>query len=126
MLLKLDESTYDEDDGNTTDDDHPISWCQRYDGGRSWYTGMGHTQASYAEAGLPVAHLEAGIEIAAGVLPDADCGVTSTAPDGTDVDVPVGGTVPSVLALSIGTPPSLGTFHAGRDARTTRPRWRRR
>ena len=38
------------------DDDHPISWCQRYDGGRSWYTGIGHTQASFAEAGLPVAH----------------------------------------------------------------------
>ena len=26
-----------------TDDDHPIAWCQPYDGGRSWYTGMGHT-----------------------------------------------------------------------------------
>ena len=55
VLPTLDESTYAEDDGNTTDDDHPISWCQRYDGGRSWYTGMGHTQASFAEARLPQA-----------------------------------------------------------------------
>ena len=75
VLLKLDESTYDEDDGNTTDDDHPISWCQRYDGGRSWYTGMGHTQATYAEPGFQT-HLETGIEVAAGILPDEDCGVT--------------------------------------------------
>ena len=49
VLATLDESTYAEDDGNTTDDDHPISWCQRYDGGRSWYTGMGHTQATFSE-----------------------------------------------------------------------------
>ena len=32
---------------------HPVSWCRDYDGGRSFYTGMGHTEASYAEAGLP-------------------------------------------------------------------------
>ena len=50
VLATVDESTYGEDDGNTTDDDHPISWCHAYDGGRSWYTGMGHTQASFAEA----------------------------------------------------------------------------
>ena len=43
VLLTVDETTYEEGDGNTTDDDHPISWCQRYEGGRSWYTGMGHT-----------------------------------------------------------------------------------
>ncbi|GAB2479297.1 hypothetical protein GCM10027063_21300 [Promicromonospora xylanilytica] len=28
---------------------HPISWCRDYDGGRSFYTGMGGTTASYAE-----------------------------------------------------------------------------
>ena len=27
VLATVDESTYDEDDGNTTDDDHPIAWC---------------------------------------------------------------------------------------------------
>jgi PKD repeat protein len=73
VLAKLDESTYGEDDGNTTDDDHPISWCQRYDGGRSFYTGMGHTQASFAEADF-LAHLLGGLEVAAGVVPDDDCG----------------------------------------------------
>jgi cytochrome c len=112
VLLKMDESTYDEDDGNTTDDDHPISWCQRYDGGRSWYTGLGHTQASFSEAGI-LSHISAGIEIAAGVLASEACGVTSTTPPGTDVPVTVGGTVPSVLGLNIGATPDLGSFVPG-------------
>ena len=49
----------------TTDDDHPISWCQRYDGGRSWYTGMGHTAESFAEADY-LKHILGGIEVSAG------------------------------------------------------------
>jgi glucose/arabinose dehydrogenase/PKD repeat protein/type 1 glutamine amidotransferase len=28
---------------------HPISWCRDYDGGRSFYTGLGRTEASYGE-----------------------------------------------------------------------------
>ncbi|HEY6691542.1 MAG TPA: ThuA domain-containing protein, partial [Solirubrobacteraceae bacterium] len=49
VLATVDESTYGEDDGNTADDDHPITWCGDYEGGRIWYTGMGHTQASFTE-----------------------------------------------------------------------------
>ncbi|MFG7941784.1 ThuA domain-containing protein [Streptomyces cacaoi] len=30
--------------------DHPVSWCRDYDGGRSFYTAMGGTASSYAEA----------------------------------------------------------------------------
>ncbi|WP_399205488.1 ThuA domain-containing protein [Streptomyces sp. SLBN-134] len=29
--------------------DHPVSWCRDYDGGRSFYTGMGGTVSSYDE-----------------------------------------------------------------------------
>jgi type 1 glutamine amidotransferase len=29
---------------------HPVSWCRDYEGGRSFYTGMGHTTDSYDEA----------------------------------------------------------------------------
>ncbi len=29
--------------------DHPVSWCRDYDGGRSFYTAMGGTAASYEE-----------------------------------------------------------------------------
>ncbi|MER5771086.1 ThuA domain-containing protein [Streptomyces sp. NPDC001985] len=32
--------------------DHPISWCRDYDGGRSFYTGMGGTADSFAETGF--------------------------------------------------------------------------
>jgi PKD repeat protein len=65
-----------EDDGSDgVDDDHPMSWCRRYDGGRSWYTGMGHTQASFSEPQF-VSHFGTGIEIAAGVTASAACGVT--------------------------------------------------
>ncbi len=75
VLISLDESTYDEDDGNTTDDDHPISWCHRYEGGRAWYTGMGHTDDSFTEANY-LKHILGGIEVSAGAAPSTECGVT--------------------------------------------------
>ena len=53
VLATVDESTYDEEDGNTIDDDHPVAWCSDFDGGRSWYTAMGHTQASFSDAAVP-------------------------------------------------------------------------
>ncbi len=71
VLATVDESTYDEQDGNTIDDDHPIAWCSDFDGGRSWYTGMGHTQASFADADFRN-HLLGGLRTAAGV--GGDCG----------------------------------------------------
>ena len=46
--------------------DDPIAWCQTIDGGRSWYTAMGHTTESYAEP-LFRSHLLGGIESAAGI-----------------------------------------------------------
>ena len=51
--------------------DHPITWCQDYDGGRSWYTGLGHTKESYAEPNF-LKMLLGGIKTAAGVV-TADC-----------------------------------------------------
>ncbi|HEX5979935.1 MAG TPA: ThuA domain-containing protein, partial [Thermoleophilaceae bacterium] len=50
VLARMDESTYDEDDGSDeVADDHPIAWCSNFDGGHSWYTGLGHTAATYSE-----------------------------------------------------------------------------
>ena len=43
----------------------PLAWCRGYDGGRSVYTAMGHTKASYAEPHF-VGHLLGAIEMAAG------------------------------------------------------------
>ena len=65
VLATLDESTY---SGGTMGPDHPIAWCRFYDGGRSWYTALGHTTESYAEP-LFLRHLLGGIQFAAG-LPD--------------------------------------------------------
>src|SRR3712207_8267246 len=39
VIARLDESTY---AGGEMGGDHPISWCRTIDGGRSWYTGLGH------------------------------------------------------------------------------------
>ena len=44
---------------------HPLSWRQSYDGGRSFYSALGHHQAAYAEPEI-LTHLLAGIEWAAG------------------------------------------------------------
>jgi type 1 glutamine amidotransferase len=63
VLARLDEETY---SGGKMGDDHPIAWCQAIDGGRSWYTAMGHTSESYAEPVFRL-HLLGGIESAAGV-----------------------------------------------------------
>jgi type 1 glutamine amidotransferase len=46
VLLKLDETTY---QGGAHGDDHPISWCRQYDGGRAFFTAMGHTVESYQD-----------------------------------------------------------------------------
>jgi type 1 glutamine amidotransferase len=32
---------------------HPLSWCQYYDGGRSWVTSLGHDVADYGDGPLP-------------------------------------------------------------------------
>jgi type 1 glutamine amidotransferase len=68
VLATLDEASY---SGGKMGADHPIVWCQAIDGGRSWYTAMGHTSESYAEP-LFRLHLLGGIESVAGIA--AGCG----------------------------------------------------
>ena len=75
VLASLDEKSYSPGAG-AMGADHPTAWCQDYDGGRSWYTGGGHTQASYTEPEF-LSHLLGGIRTAAGVE-NADCGATKT------------------------------------------------
>ncbi|HEU4426824.1 MAG TPA: ThuA domain-containing protein, partial [Pilimelia sp.] len=72
VLATLDESTY---TGGTMGTDHPHAWCKAVGGGRSFYTGGGHTQASYADAAFR-AHLLGGIRYASGAVP-ADCSPNS-------------------------------------------------
>jgi cytochrome c len=46
VLGTLDETTY---EGGTNGDNHPIMWYHEFDGGRAFYTGLGHTKESYVE-----------------------------------------------------------------------------
>lgn len=62
VLMTLDESSY---DGGTNGAQHPISWYHEYDGGRAFYTGLGHTDESYSEP-LYLQHLSGGIAYAVG------------------------------------------------------------
>lgn len=66
VLLSLDTGSM---EGSGMKDDHPLAWCQEFDGGRSWYTALGHTNESYEEAHF-VEHLRGGIFWAAGVAAD--------------------------------------------------------
>ncbi|MEW1631845.1 ThuA domain-containing protein [Streptomyces sp. NPDC089173] len=68
VLATLDETTY---TGGNMKGDHPISWCQTYQGGRSFYTGLGHTKESYAETAFRQ-HLSGGLRYATGQV-KADC-----------------------------------------------------
>jgi cytochrome c len=71
VLATLDETSYDLGTSGGMGADHPITWCQNYDGGRSWYTGLGHTKESYTEPRF-LKSLLGGIRTAAGVI-KADC-----------------------------------------------------
>ena len=46
-MASLDESSY---EGERMGTKHPISWYHLYDGGRVFYTGLGHTNEVYADA----------------------------------------------------------------------------
>jgi type 1 glutamine amidotransferase len=84
VLASLDESSY---SGGTMNGDHPIAWCHEYAGGRSFYTGGGHTIESYAEPEF-LRHLLGGIRWAAGIVdgdPSPEDGYTSLF-DGTGTD----------------------------------------
>ncbi|HKJ55114.1 MAG TPA: ThuA domain-containing protein, partial [Nitriliruptoraceae bacterium] len=71
VLMTIDESTYAVGD-DLAMGDHPMSWCHDYDGGRSWYTALGHTEASFTTDELFREHMWGGIATAAG-LEEADC-----------------------------------------------------
>jgi type 1 glutamine amidotransferase len=65
VLMTVDETTY---EGGRMGTFHPIAWYHSYDGGRAWYTALGHIPESYRDP-LFVAHLWGGILYAAGNTP---------------------------------------------------------
>jgi uncharacterized protein len=63
VLITIDEKTY---KGGVMGADHPIAWYHGFEGGRAWYTALGHTSESYSEP-LFLAHLWGGIIYAASI-----------------------------------------------------------
>jgi glucose/arabinose dehydrogenase len=62
VLLKIDETSY---AGGKMGNDHPMAWYHEYDGGRAFYTELGHVEESYTDS-LYLKHLLGGIEYAIG------------------------------------------------------------
>jgi cytochrome c len=65
VLLTVDEASY-MPGADAMGVDHPIAWFHEFDGGRAWYTGLGHQVALYQNP-LFTQHLLGGIRWAAGV-----------------------------------------------------------
>ena len=62
VLLTIDEKTY---QGGKNGDKHPMAWYHAYDGGRAFYTALGHTDESFKEEHF-LKHVLGGIEYAMG------------------------------------------------------------
>lgn len=62
VVLTIDESTY---QGGKNGDYHPMSWYHEFNGGRAFYTAMGHTKETFSEP-IFLNHLWAGIHYASG------------------------------------------------------------
>lgn len=62
ILITIDESTY---KGGQNGEPHPMAWYHDFDGGRSFYTELGHVEESYTDP-LFLQHLLGGIKYATG------------------------------------------------------------
>jgi cytochrome c len=62
VLLTIDEKTY---EGGKNGNNHPMAWYHDYDGGRAFYTELGHTEASYTEENF-LKHILGGIQYSIG------------------------------------------------------------
>jgi type 1 glutamine amidotransferase len=65
VLISIDEKSY---QGGLMGADHPMAWYHDYDGGRAWYSALGHTPESYSEKEY-LGHLRGGILYALGQSP---------------------------------------------------------
>ncbi|HEX6891306.1 MAG TPA: ThuA domain-containing protein, partial [Chryseolinea sp.] len=77
ILLNLDEKSY---EGGTNGDNHPMAWYRDFDGGRTWYTGLGHTNECYQDNDF-LELLWGGIQYAAGSGTPVDYNNARVAPE---------------------------------------------
>jgi glucose/arabinose dehydrogenase/cytochrome c551/c552 len=91
VIMRIDEKTY---EGGQNGKDHPMAWYHEYDGGRAFYTALGHTDESFAEPDF-LKHLLGGLQYAIGkntgldyskaktqLVPEADRFVKTTLAEG--------------------------------------------
>jgi large repetitive protein len=108
-LLEAVESSYGGGRNGTT---HPITWCQHFEGGRSWYTGMGHEGAAYYEPVMRT-QMRHGLAYSAGLLA-ADCSPPNPAEHGQWSDVVPWPVMPINAALTAdGLVQSYGSVPTG-------------
>ncbi|RAJ10737.1 hypothetical protein LX64_00344 [Chitinophaga skermanii] len=62
VLMTLDERTY---TGGKNGEQHPIAWYQNFEGGRMFYTALGHTDESYSDENF-LQHVLGGLQYAMG------------------------------------------------------------
>ncbi len=62
VLMKIDETSYTGGDNNGN---HPMAWYHNYEGGKAFYTALGHTKESFADP-VYLQHVLGGIEWAMG------------------------------------------------------------
>jgi cytochrome c len=74
VLISIDEKSY---KGGENGEHHPMSWYHGYDGGRAWYTALGHTIESYSEPNF-LKHLLGGIQYAIGDNKELDYSKATT------------------------------------------------
>lgn len=65
VLISIDENSY---AGGENGENHPMSWYHNFDGGRAFYTALGHDNRSYEDP-LYVKHILGGIQYAMGANP---------------------------------------------------------
>jgi cytochrome c len=68
VLMTIDEKSY---EGGKNGDNHPMAWYHEYDGGRAFYTALGHTEESYVEENF-LKHVLGGIQYAIGENKELD------------------------------------------------------
>ncbi|MDX1673853.1 MAG: ThuA domain-containing protein [Longimicrobiales bacterium] len=65
VLLDIDESSYKRPDEDPAPVPRPIAWYHAFEGGRAWYTALGHTSKSFSEPAF-LEHLRGGLLYALG------------------------------------------------------------
>ncbi|MEZ4694930.1 MAG: ThuA domain-containing protein [Rhodothermales bacterium] len=79
-LLNIDETSYRSPEENPAPEPRPIAWYHDFDGGRAFYTALGHTSESWGEP-LFRAHILGGLEYAIGTTRRRDYSRMGVVPD---------------------------------------------